>query len=339
MNITILEYVDLERVLLNIREDSSIVCSLILDALHSFRYHKISSAGIAQILRDKETLLTSSNDKMEGLLDALREYQLIHPLHHSVFDQLCLIITNECISDCDQPKNWVKKALVLLSENYDRKRLELLIKTAISPYPVSSHYISELLNTIEQSVKVANVTESNFTEWSECQIRLVNNAKERMKRVKSSIPDYLTVLIDILRAKYLDLPDGFENMIMDVREVKKALLEAKNALLQACSSEISLKKNILKWTFFVIGLLFTFCVFYFISPLIINHWDDAESRLAIMREIITSIALLLYISGFYGVRRSLKKRIKSGIDKIISSSNMGKAVSEAEKILKEYDKK
>ena len=298
-----IDFSDLASTLLAVQDDKSIVCGIVLDALHSFRRQGKSSRGFAQLLMNNEAKLCASKGKMVGLLDAFREYQLVHPIHHLVIQKICVLVENEIIREKSQPKPWIKSAFMLISENYDRKRLESLLEIAKGPYSIAKHYVPEYVAAVVRNIEVARIEEPGFHDWAREQLDVFDGKLENTKN-KQFISESISQISSAM-----------------TKSATNEILHKIQELNSAWNSEVS--KKIRTWRRFifmcfgmlVIGMLILISLL--IRPWIVKGWQEVEPNFFIIQILVVSIGFILYVVGIKISRKMLHEKGKYIIEKMV----------------------
>lgn len=315
---------DLRTALRGIRSGRAIACGVTLDALHAFRMQSLSTKGMAALLR--EDALPLGNAKLHGIVDALLEYQLIHPVHHSVLDEICALVERSIIQSQRMEVPWVNGALRLLATDYDANRLRSLVDMAVSPYGLAQTYAAEFLRTVSVYVSAARAVDPEYRHLAGHLLQRVQNRLH-----EDGLPEYLqSSLQEIVR--WLEMPDAVESQRMRamasekadqaVRDIKKRLARAiscaKNALHARAVCSARRTRHLLG----VGCMLAVVGGTALLRPLIVRQWNTVEPYFFVLQILVFGLTLTLWLIGVGVNKKWLSKKLDAMLTEAFYTSRI-----------------
>jgi len=189
-------YAELEKTLVGVKNDTSLVRVLVLDALHSFRIRGISSQGLTQILKENRPLFFQHEEKTEGLIEALLEYELIHPVHHSVVEQLWSMAKQECFNKVSKSKRWVFLCLDLMGRTCEKVKVNSLLEDICGPFDISDYYIDRYIHILTSQLRAIVALDPcycNCLSEYKNKVLIAKNKSENQRKT-----DYLELIYNLI---------------------------------------------------------------------------------------------------------------------------------------------
>jgi hypothetical protein len=181
-------------------DDPSAVAALVLDGLFATRQGQISTRGFGDVIRAVENQLTQP--KLQGIVNALLEYELTYPLHHSVLDAICEIVESRIIEENEADTLWIPKGFDLLSRTFAWRRLKSLLELALGPFDIAERYAELYAELVLTYVDVAARSDENFEYFAgELALSLETKAESRAA-LPAHVQGYLGRITERLRAAY-----------------------------------------------------------------------------------------------------------------------------------------
>lgn len=260
---------DFETVLLGVPDDSKLITGIVLDSLYSFRNIGKSSKFLADFIDINGRKL--SNEKLEGILDALREYICIQPIHPTVLNTICKLVENSIIGTQVEKSLWVERAFDLLGKTYSFERFQYLSDIAFNPFGISEVYTDMYINIISHYADVAHLSDKNYIFYSKAQVsRIEKNLDEKDNLNDSANHDLLLKLKKIYS----------------------------QTTIQAHLNDLSIKlARVFRYSLFGIIFLVIILITKNITPIVVKEWDNIEPLLGILDIILPIIIFILVLLG------------------------------------------
>ena len=314
MQMNSIQSVDLASVLLGVNDERDLVCGIVLDALYSFKANNASSRNLASILKEHEAVFMQCEAKMEGLVDALREYQTVHTIHHSVMDQLCSFVENECINDISPHKSWVSKVFVLLGTIYDENLLASLLNLALGPFPISQGYVRDFVGVIFKQIRAALVLDNNFATLAEGFARKFEFqiTEYRKEGRDGSVIAYLTEIKDMLVTASRNLPVSSGNGLREAQSIGAEASADSDLLLlgvvESCTKRLSFAVRLL--IVFGVAALLVFAL-HKVQPHVVKNWNTIEPWSWSVGVVVTILLVVVTLFFVFRPKSYIAKQINS----------------------------
>lgn len=305
---------ELRAVLNGISDDRALACGVVLDALHSFRKGKHSSGQLAPIVRAADPPL--SQEKMRGVIDALREFRLVHPVHHSVLDAVSQSVEESVVVDSAEPEKWVVDALRLLESDYESGRFRHLLSLVTGPFNISRAYTEPYLKAVEVHARAARTLDPAYPLF----------AREHRTRIDQKIADIeadtrdsgqheegARVVSYLRRVEALlgsdDTPTSSGVVVATPDTTFQGIVD----LLDKRSGEIDRDvARRVKWVRTSVAIAFAGILTIpipFVAPWVIAHWDRIEPLSYLITAAISAAVFVLGLVGFVVNDRRLARAI------------------------------
>ncbi|MEK6777085.1 MAG: hypothetical protein AABY87_09415 [bacterium] len=302
-----------EETLLGVRDDSGLVCALVLDALYAWGEQGQSCSILSDILVRHEDKL--SVQKLHGIMGAVDEYQLLHAIPDHLAECILRLLESRVTSDEPDDYNWVKIGFCILRKNYSFKRLSYFVGIALSPYRMPDVYVEPYLSTLRAYINIAKNSESFYCSFAADQrTRIEERISEEdpsLERMKS----YLKSISDLLSCESVDQPID-DILEKEIPTKDSAVISDKNEGIMLHSRNISfdwIRKHVscqLWWVILIIVSLFfcfgIYCSQYdFIKGLpIVNKWVLTDKT----KDKVEEAQGLNQSTGSKDVKRPLEKK-------------------------------
>jgi hypothetical protein len=219
---------------------------------------------------------------MAGLIDAVREYQLVHPVHHLVFDELCNIVENQCIDPYVPEKEWMRDALALLASSYDQKRLESLIDIGVGPFRIADVYVPAYLNTLHSYLRAGYELDPQFAILARAHSQRVGVAIAGQSGTGAEyLSDILALLLETV----------------DSRRVAPIVEEVWNFATSCITGKARVWLWVLRIGIGTLGLSILLLVMALLRQLVVNNWVWLEPVSTLVQWGLGLGFAILYVLG------------------------------------------
>ncbi len=184
--------------------DSNLIYAMILDTL--YRYNENDSEPfeiLCDIIKNHETEL--SDRKLDGILSALNEYQIVREIPGYLTDRIVALLESRIYDNIKTDNGWILMTFKLMQTTFTKNSFKILTDLILEPnYRIDKVYFNDYLKTLDCYCKIFNTIEENY-------IIFVNNKLRKLETILSSISDgeYTQFLADAKSTLQLKPPIHF----------------------------------------------------------------------------------------------------------------------------------
>ena len=188
-----------------VSNNAPLVSALLLDAIYKDYDYVNSDELISTIFKSLKSDLHPN--KIEGLLDALLEYQLNFTISESVFNELTELLVSRIFDGDAKDYKWINKVFLLFTNSYSFRRLNNLFSIIFIPrVEIPENIIDDYLNVIKKFIRLEkHINNKYYLALNQLITRLdleISNRSDISNNLKSS---------DLIIKKYTDL----HNFLLD----------------------------------------------------------------------------------------------------------------------------